>query len=70
MLLQRQLSLVETAELEIALIWGQLTVACGHWLFKLAEDNSELTMSQLEQSEMFLHIETLKKGLDMKELMK
>lgn len=69
-LLQRQLSLVETADLEIALLWGQLTVACGHWLFKLAEDNSELTMSQLEQSEMLLHIEKLETGLDMKELVK
>jgi triphosphatase len=69
-LLQRQLALVETAKVEISLIWGQLSIACGHWLFKLADDNSELAMSQVEQHEMLLHVERLKKGLDIMELAK
>jgi triphosphatase len=69
-LLQRQLALVETVNLDVALIWGQLTVACGHWLFKLADDNSELSMSEEEQVEMFLHVEKLQKGIDLMELVK
>ena len=69
-LLQRQLSLVESADLEIALLWGQLTVACGHWLFKLADDTSELAMSTAEQSEMLRHIKKLEKEQDTRELVK
>lgn len=69
-LLQRQLSLVESAEITVALLWGQLTIACGHWLFKLADDNSELAMTAAEQGDMLRHVEKLEKQLDARKLVK
>lgn len=69
-LLQRQLSLVENAEITVARLWGQLTIACGHWLFKLADDNSELAMTAAEQGDMLRHVEKLEKQLDARKLVK
>mgnify|MGYP000040489262 CR=1 FL=1 len=60
-LLQRQLQQAENAHWQISLIWGQVCIACGHWLHSLENDNSVLSMSDEELHAMQLHIKELAK---------
>ena len=59
-LLQRQLNQAILAKQEISLIWGQLTLACGHCLFQLARDKAKFDMSLEEQHALQLHKELIK----------
>jgi inorganic triphosphatase YgiF len=63
-LLQRQVDHARQAPLEISLIWGQLSLACGHWLFNLSTDKAEYEMSAEEIHSMRLHTEQLVKGMN------
>lgn len=62
-LLQRQLAQAADAQLEISLIWGQLTLACGHWLFDLDKDGAIYIMNQDEKNALHQHVEQLHQGL-------
>lgn len=62
-LLQRQLTQAADAEFDISLIWGQLTIACGHWLFDLETDGAIYTMNQEEKNALYIHSEQLQQGL-------
>jgi triphosphatase len=62
-LLQRQVDHARQAPLELSLIWGQLSLACGHWLFNLSADNTEFEMSADERNAMRLHAEQLAQGM-------
>ncbi|MBL4881438.1 MAG: CYTH domain-containing protein [Oleispira sp.] len=58
-LLQRQLQQAADAEIEISLIWGQVTLACGHWLYRLAMDGAMFSMSTQEKLALRIHTEQL-----------
>ncbi len=61
-LLQRQINQASQKPLELSLIWGQLSLACGHWLFTLSDDGAKFEISPEEISLMSLHVEQLLKG--------
>lgn len=61
-LLQRKLEQAAQAPLELGLIWGQLSIACGHWLFGLANDSEKRAMTTAEKQLMSVHVEQLLKG--------
>jgi len=58
-LLQSQLEQAKNAQWQVSLIWGQVCIACGHWLYSLESDNTDLTMSDEEQHAMQLHVREL-----------
>jgi len=58
-LLQRQLQQAKDAQWQVSLIWGQVCIACGHWLYSLDKDNTDLSMSDDEQHAMQLHVKEL-----------
>jgi len=62
-LLQRQLRQASEAPLELSRLWGQLSLACGHWLFKLSNDDATFEMSENEKMSMRLHVEQLNNEL-------
>ena len=62
-LLQRQVAHAQQAPLELSLIWGQLSLACGHWLFNLAADEAEFEMTADEKISMRFHVEQLTNGM-------
>tara|TARA_B100000446_G_scaffold53188_2_gene49382 strand:- start:1870 stop:2964 length:1095 start_codon:yes stop_codon:yes gene_type:complete len=62
-LLQRQLQQAADAEMDISLIWGQITLGCGHLLFQLANDGAVFKMSSQEILALRAHVEQLKMGL-------
>lgn len=62
-LLQRQLRQASEAPLELSRLWGQLGLACGHWLFKLSNDDATFEMSENEKMSMRLHVEQLNNEL-------
>ena len=62
-LLQRQLDQASQAPLELSRLWGQLCLACGHWLFSLSNDRAKFEMSADEKISMSLHVEQLAKGI-------
>jgi len=62
-LLQRQINHAMQAPLELSLIWGQLTLACGHWLFNFSADTAEYEMTAEEKMLMRLHTEQLSQGM-------
>jgi inorganic triphosphatase YgiF len=59
-LLQRQLNQAIQTKQEVSLIWGQLTLACGHWLYQLANDNASFVISPEEHNALQLHRELIK----------
>jgi triphosphatase len=58
-LLQRQLQQAADAEIEVSLIWGQITLACGHWLYQLAMDGATFNMTSQEKLALNTHVEQL-----------
>ena len=62
-LLQRQLKQAQQMPSEISLVWGQLSLACGHWLYQLEADGAQFTMSAEEQNALSFHAEQLHKGM-------
>ena len=62
-LLQRQVDQAMQAPLELSLIWGQLTLACGQWLFNMSADAAEYEMTEEEKMLMRLHTEQLSQGM-------
>jgi triphosphatase len=58
-LLQRQLDQASQAPVELSRLWGQLSLACGHWLFSLSNDCSQFKMTAEEKILMSLHVEQL-----------
>ena len=58
-LLKRQLDQASQSPLELTRLWGQLSLACGHWLFNLSNDSATFNMSKDEVISMRLHIEQL-----------
>jgi inorganic triphosphatase YgiF len=62
-LLQRQINQARKVPIELSLIWGQLCLACGYWLFNLSADEAEYEMSVEEKNAMRLHAEQLSKGM-------
>lgn len=60
-LLQRQLAQAKKAALELSRLWGQLSLACGHWLFRLSNDNALFAMSEDEKESIDLHRQQLDK---------
>lgn len=62
-ILQRQLQQAADAELEISLIWGKITLGCGHLLFQLANDGAVFKMNSQEILALRAHIEQLTTGL-------
>ncbi len=62
-LLQRQFKQAQQTPFEISLVWGQLSLACGHWLYQLETDGAQFTMSAEEQNALSFHAEQLHKGM-------
>lgn len=62
-LLQRQIDQAKQTKLDIGLIWGQLSLACGHWLYNMADDNAEFEMTAQERTSMRSHVEQLLKDM-------
>ena len=62
-LLKRQLDQASQSPLELIRLWGQLSLACGHWLFNLSNDSAAFTLSEDEILSMRLHIEQLSNAL-------
>jgi triphosphatase len=58
-LLQRQLDQAQQAPLSLTRLWGQLSLACGYWLFSLSNDLAKFEMSADEKAAMILHVEQL-----------
>lgn len=58
-LLQRQLDQAQQAPLSLTRLWGQLSLACGYWLFSLSNDLAKFEMSADEKAVMILHVEQL-----------
>lgn len=63
-LLQRQIQHAIQSKFEVSLLWGQLSIECGHWLFSLEADGAKFEMSAEEQNSMHLHVEQLLQGMD------
>lgn len=59
-LLQRQLQQGVDSPFNISLIWGQLTLACGQWLYQLTHDSTGYSMTDEEKSALQAHAEQLK----------
>jgi triphosphatase len=62
-LLQRQLDQASQAPLELSRLWGQLSLACGYWLFNLSKDCAAFEMTKDEKISMHFHVEQLAKGI-------
>jgi inorganic triphosphatase YgiF len=62
-LLQRQLQQAADVEMDISLIWGQITLGCGHLLFQLASDDAVFKMNSKEVLALRVHVEQLTTGL-------
>ena len=62
-LLQRQLHQASQAPLELSRLWGQLSLACGYWLFSLSNDCAKFKMTAEEKMLMNVHVEQLTQGM-------
>jgi triphosphatase len=62
-LLQRQLDQASQAPLKLSRLWGQLSLACGYWLFNLSKDCATFEMTKDEKISMYLHVEQLARGI-------
>jgi inorganic triphosphatase YgiF len=62
-LLQRQLDQASQAPFRLSRLWGQLSLACGNWLFGLSNDCAKFKMTAEEKMLMTLHVEQLAKGM-------
>ncbi|MGK0404942.1 MAG: triphosphatase [Oleispira sp.] len=62
-LLQRQLDQASQAPFNLSRLWGQLSLACGDWLFSLSNDCAKFKMTAKEKMLMNLHVEQLAKGM-------
>ncbi len=60
--LQSLLNQASNSQLSIGLIWGQISLACGHWLFNLATNSVQPDMTTEEKKSMQLHVEQLLRG--------
>lgn len=63
-LLKQQLQQAVEAEMDISLIWGEITLACGHWLYQLNNDESKQAMSADEIESMQEYVDKLSKGIN------
>lgn len=53
------------AEMDVSLIWGQITLACGRWLYQLNQKNdTKQVMTAGEIESMQKHVEQLTKGIN------
>ncbi|MFT7371717.1 MAG: triphosphatase [Oleiphilaceae bacterium] len=62
-LLQRQLNQASQAPFELSRLWGQLSLACGYWLFSLSSDCAKFKMTAEEKMLMNVHVEQLTQGM-------
>jgi triphosphatase len=62
-LLQRQLDQASQAPVKLSRLWGQLSLACGDWLFSLSNDCGKFKITAEEKILMHLHVEQLAKGM-------
>jgi inorganic triphosphatase YgiF len=62
-LLQRQLDQASQAPFKLSRLWGQLSLACGDWLFSLSNDCAKFKMTAEEKMLMNVHVEQLAKGM-------
>lgn len=63
-LLQRQIGHAIQTKYEVSLLWGQLSIECGRWLFNLESDGAKFEMTVEEQNSMRLHVEQLLQGMN------
>lgn len=62
-LLQRQINHALQQEFSVSIVWGQICLACGQWLYQLAEDAAEFEMTAEEKNSMRLYAEQLLQGI-------
>jgi inorganic triphosphatase YgiF len=62
-LLQRQLDQASQAPVKLSRLWGQLSLACGDWLFSLSNDCAKFKMTAEEKMLMNSHVEQLVEGM-------
>lgn len=63
-LLQRQIQHGIQSKFDVSLLWGQLSIKCGRWLFSLEADSAKFEMTAEEHNSMRLHVEQLLQGMN------
>lgn len=62
--LKQQFQQAIESEMDISLIWGKITLACGHWLYQLNNDESKQAMNAGEIEMMQKFVQQLSKGIN------